>query len=348
MKITFACYDSVSITHGGPLVQILETKRELENLGIAVSLFDRWKPFSRTDVDAMHIFAARNSTYQIATTMKTLGVPIFTSPIFFTRHSAGIVRTTLAAERFLKRCRAGIWTDYGYTRQICEWSEAVLPNTNAEGALIRDGMNIPARKIITIPNGVDPRFEFGDPTLFTKTYGVKDFILNVGHIGPARKNVMNLLRALERIDHPAVIIGRITDGSSGEACVDAAKRNKNLLIIPGLQNNSEMLASAYAACRAFVLPSLFETPGIAALEAGLAGANIVITPHGGTREYFGTMARYVNPQSIDSICAALEASIAEPKTATLKDHIRREFLWSAVARKTADVYQRIITEGSRA
>jgi len=43
-----------------------------------------------------------------------------------------------------------------------------------------------------------------------------------------------------------------------------------------------MLASAYAACDVFVLPSMFETPGIAALEAGLAGAKIVITKYGGT------------------------------------------------------------------
>ena len=122
----------------------------------------------------------------------------------------------------------------------------------------------------------------------------------MGHIGPARKNVLGLIRALRTIDHPAVIIGKII-GKEGEQCLKEAAENKNILIIPGLENESEMLASAYAACDVFALPSLFETPGIAALEAALAGSKIVITPHGGTREYFGTMAHYVDPHSVDSI-----------------------------------------------
>ena len=264
MKITFACFDSVSIDHGGALVQVLETKRGLEALGITVSLFDRWKPFSPAETDLVHIFAARYSTFQMAVTMRLLGVPVVTSSIFFTRHSASVIRMALRVEKLLKRFRAGIRTDYGYTRQICEWSEAVLPNTHDEADLLCHGMGIPAKKIAVIPNGVDRRFENADPGLFVKTYGVKDFVLNVGHIGPGRKNVLALIRALATIDHPAVIIGRITNDAAGAACVAEAEKNKNILLIPGLANDSEMLASAYAACDTFVLPSLFETPGIAA------------------------------------------------------------------------------------
>jgi glycosyltransferase involved in cell wall biosynthesis len=103
-----------------------------------------------------------------------------------------------------------------------------------------------------------------------------------------------------------------------------------------------MLASAYAACTVFVLPSMFETPGIAALEAGLAGAKIVITPHGGTREYFGEMADYVDPTSIDSIRNGIRTALQRPKTANLKDHIMREFLWQSVAAKTAAIYRKTL------
>ena len=49
------------------------------------------------------------------------------------------------------------------------------------------------------------------------------------------------------------------------------------------------LASAYAAARVFALPSWFETPGLAALEAGLAGCAVAITPYGSTRDYFGDL-----------------------------------------------------------
>ena len=75
-----------------------------------------------------------------------------------------------------------------------------------------------------------------------------------------------------------------------------------------------LLASAYAACDVFVLPSQFETPGIAALEAGLAGAKIVITPVGGTkRSYFGNNAIYVEPTSTENIAEGILAALKNKK-----------------------------------
>ena len=103
-----------------------------------------------------------------------------------------------------------------------------------------------------------------------------------------------------------------------------------------------MLASAYAAASVFVLPSLFETPGIAALEAALAGAKIVITPYGGTKNYFNTMATYVEPYSLDSIREGITKSLNEGKNPQLKEHIKREFLWSRVAEKTLTVYKSVL------
>jgi len=109
-----------------------------------------------------------------------------------------------------------------------------------------------------------------------------------------------------------------------------------------LKNDDELLASAYAAADVFVLPSLFETPGIAALEAGLAGAKIVITPYGGTKEYFGTMAEYVEPRSVASIRNGILRALAKKNDSRLQEHIRREFLWQRIAAKTAAVYQDIL------
>ncbi len=341
MKVTMACYQSVSLIHGGPRVQILRTKSELEKLGVDVSLFQPWESSPQFHPDIFHLFSANLGTYHLARNIEPLSIPLVASPIFFTQRSARSIRLTLALEHSLKRIRTGIWTDYGFTEQICKWSRAVLPNTADEAHLIEYGLNIPAKKISVIPNGVDPRFEFGNPALFKKKYGIDKFILNVGHIGPARKNVLGLIRALRSIDHPAVIIGKVI-GRDGEQCLKEAAKNKNILVIPGLENESEMLASAYAACDVFALPSLFETPGIAALEAALAGSKIVITPHGGTREYFGTMAHYVDPHSVDSIHAGILAALNENRNDKLRHHVKQEFLWSKVAEKTLAMYKKIL------
>jgi glycosyltransferase involved in cell wall biosynthesis len=103
-----------------------------------------------------------------------------------------------------------------------------------------------------------------------------------------------------------------------------------------------MLASAYAGCELFVLPSLFETPGIAALEAGLAGAKIVITERGGTREYFGEEAVYVDPGSVESIRGGIVRGLARQRTDRLRDRIRTKYLWEDVARQTAAAYAAVL------
>jgi glycosyltransferase involved in cell wall biosynthesis len=147
---------------------------------------------------------------------------------------------------------------------------------------------------------------------------------------------------VKQIGHPTVIIGQVTRSDYAEQCLQEASEAKNILIIKGLDNDSEMLASAYAAARVFALPSLFETPGIAALEAALAGASIVITPHGGTRDYFGDDAEYVDPFSIDSIRNGIERALNTPVNPALRERIKKEFLWPSIAAKTLAAYSSII------
>jgi glycosyltransferase involved in cell wall biosynthesis len=342
MKITFATYQSLSLLHGGPRVQILQTKAELEKLGVEVALFQPWESYSKGSGDLVHLFSANLGTFHLASVLNNFSIPFVASSIFFTQHSASYIRNILAFSRTLKKFKSGLWTNYDYTQQICQWSKAVLPNTIDEGKLIEEGMNISGKKINVVPNGVEPRFEFGDPSLFKKKYGIENFILNVGHIGPARKNVLQLIRALKLIDHPAVIIGKVSDTPDGKRCIEEARQSKNITIIEGLSNDSEMLASAYAASSVFALPSLFETPGIAALEAALAGSRIVITPHGGTKDYFGTMAEYVEPDSVESIRSGIIRALNAPGTSALQSHVKQEFLWSIVAKKTLAVYQSVL------
>ncbi len=342
MKITFATYQSLSLLHGGPRVQILQTKAELEKLGVEVALFQPWESYSKGSGDLVHLFSANLGTFHLASVLNNFSIPFVASSIFFTQHSASYIRNILAFSRTLKKFKSGLWTNYDYTQQICQWSKAVLPNTIDEGKLIEEGMNVSGKKINVVPNGVEPRFEFGDPSLFKKKYGIENFILNVGHIGPARKNVLQLIRALKLIDHPAVIIGKVSDTPDGKRCIEEARQSKNITIIEGLSNDSEMLASAYAASSVFALPSLFETTGIAALEAALAGSRIVITPHGGTKDYFGTMAEYVEPDSVESIRSGIIRALNAPGTSALQSHVKQEFLWSIVAKKTLAVYQSVL------
>jgi glycosyltransferase involved in cell wall biosynthesis len=324
------------------MTQIRKSAEHLAALGITASLFDPWTRAGRPDFDLVHLFSAGIGTYHLARELRELRVPMVVSPIMFSRHSPSFVRTGLRATRLLQRTGPGIWSDYALSADICSWAACVAPNTIAEADLVAEGLGVDRAKIRQVPNGVERRFEFGDPSLFVREFGVEGFVLNVGHIGPRRKNVLSLIRALATIDHPAVIIGRITDDPYAQACREEAARHRHIRLISSMPNDSPLLASAYAACDTFVLPSQFETPGIAALEAGLAGAKIVITDRGGTKEYFGELATYVDHQSVDSIRAGVIASLNSPKDSRLRDHIRANFLWEHVAARLAEVYREIL------
>jgi glycosyltransferase involved in cell wall biosynthesis len=228
------------------------------------------------------------------------------------------------------------------TKDICDNADKVLPNTIAEGELLEKGLWINPNKIQIIHNGVEARFADADPSLFQKKYNLKDFILYVGHLGPDRKNGRNIIKALQKLDHPAVIIADVLHNPEGEWCRREIEKSKNITLIEWLNHDDPLFASSYAACHTFILPTKYETPGRAALEAGLAGANIVITPRGGTKEYFEDMALYPNPLSVESIVKSIEKSLNRKKEVILKEHIQKNFIWEVVAEQTLRMYQNVI------
>jgi glycosyltransferase involved in cell wall biosynthesis len=342
MRVLFATNQAASVMRGGVLTQALQTKSALENLGVHVTLFDTWREFHPNEFDLVHIFTANMATYHLARAFRVHNLPIVISPVFFTRRSTKVVQNVITVDKLMSRFFRGFWTDYGLIAEMCHWAEALLPNTTDEAHLFEEAFRIPQKKITVVPNGVEERFAQAAQNLFEREYGIKNFILSVGHIGPERKNVLRLIEALEYINHPAAIIGRIEDTPSGRACLERAKRNPRLLIVDAISHDSMLLASAYAACNTFVLPSQFETPGIAALEAALAGAKIVITPFGGTRDYFGNNAIYVNPNSVEDIAKGIQTALERKKDTALSEHIRKEFTWNKVGEKTKQVYEHVL------
>ncbi|MCD6102238.1 MAG: glycosyltransferase [Candidatus Cloacimonetes bacterium] len=331
---------------GGPSYELIEIKKELNKLGVDAQHFNPWDVnLDVLNADLVHLFAANIATYSLAKNLKHYGIKFVINPIFFSRHSPTLLRIYQNFEKPFHKLFKRTYSDYSIPKQICEWSQMVLPNTKAEAQLISKGLGINSKKIKVIHNGVEARFANANPDIFEKKYGIKDFVLYVGHIGGQRKNVLSLIKALEKIDHPAVIIGDVANTKESEICLNEAKENKNLIIIEGLDHYEPMLASAYAACDTFVLPAKYETPGIAAMEAALAGAKIVITKYGGTKDYFEDMVEYVDPYSIDSIHQGIVKSLNRIKDDQLKNHIKDNFLWNKIAQRTVKMYVQILNKG---
>jgi glycosyltransferase involved in cell wall biosynthesis len=337
MRILYGAQPAVAIKKGGLYVQLLRTKEHMEKLGFKIDLNDPWKDPAKEDFSLFHLFGANFSTNILGTLMREKEIPLVLTPVFFSKHTPLMLRMVNRANGLLFELFR-ISTPHIYTKELLERADRILPNTPREKEFIIRGFGIKEEKVTLVHNGVDERFAHAQPDQFVERYALRDFILYVGYIGDGRKNTLALIRALQGIDVPSVFIGPPVRTPYGDLCVKEIRKNKRITLLDPLPHDSPMLASAYAACDTFVLPSLFETPGLAALEAGLAGAKIVITKFGGTEDYFRDEAIYVDPKNVVSIRDGINRALKKEKSGRLKEHIRNHYLWPAIAKQLEKVY----------
>ncbi len=333
---------SVGLVHGGVRTQCIKTAEHLRGAGLNVDLFDPWQGYHPEDYDIVHLFLAANETLTVANRLQNAETKLVVSPVFFTRQSAKVIRNFIKLESIGKQMVRGVFSDYSIKSTICTAADLVLPNTSEEAGLIVEGFQISDNKVKVVPNGVDLRFAGANADLFHSKYDVRDFVLFVGDAAAPRKNLLPLLKQFKPSDPPLVIIGDFDKSDYSTSCLNIISAQDNIHYLGPVDHNDPMLESAYAAAKVFTLPSQFETPGIAALEAALAGCNIAITEVGGTREVFREQAEYIDPESEDTIMQAIRAAYQKQTSDTLKNRIKHEYSWATVAGKTIDAYHTLL------
>lgn len=342
MKVGYVAPMSIAAVNGGLRNQALNTISQVRELGIEVVHLSPWKDLSDQNLDLVHVFGASVENVGIINQLASTNIPFVVSPVFYSNRSAGFIKRVLTFEQMFIPLSKGIRSDFSIQADLCRKANLLLPNTTEEAKLIREAFSISEGRIAVIPNGVETRFKNATPDLFMEKYGSKDFVLFAGQAGAERKNVIDLLEIADKIEAPVVIIGSFYDNEYGAKCLQIASRSDNVTLIETLDHASDLLASAYAASKVFVLPSQFETPGIAAMEAALAGSEIVITGKGGTKEYFGEHAEYIDPNSSASLLLGIQNALAKNHSKDLKEHILQKYSWDKVAKMTVENYQKLI------
>lgn len=328
---------------GGGENQLVQTGSELHELGLPIRLFSRW--VDRIDqARLIHLFGMSREGLDVARLANAQRVPVVVSPICWFEPAAlralatnpvrgGVDLAKWAVRRVFPRLPS-------WRRELLDLADAVLPNSQAEADQLIGMFGTDPRKIQVVPNGVQPAFASADPSLFRATYGEDDFVLYVGRLEP-RKNVLGLIRAVRPTGYPLVILGEMPPGQDEYRAACRAEGQGFVRWLGRVEHDDPLLASAYAAARVFALPSWFETPGLAALEAGLAGCSVVITPFGCTHEYFGDRVLYARPDRPKSIRSAIQTAWMQGAHPELSQHIADHFPWARVARITAEVYEHI-------
>jgi glycosyltransferase involved in cell wall biosynthesis len=114
-----------------------------------------------------------------------------------------------------------------------------------------------------------------------------------------------------------------------------------LKIVGTLPYASEMLRSAMAGCEFFAMPSLLETPSIAAIEAAALGAKVLLTQVGSTKEYFGDSVTWVDPKSRDSLRAGISAAIVSSPEKSIWA-ARHRLFWPHVIPEVVRCYRSLL------
>ncbi len=346
MRVLIAAPDQLLVRHGGLRTQVERTVEELRRLGCEITLFNSWDRYHLKKFDVAHVFSMNAPLYYKAQAIANYGMPLVFSSVMWRSGNPRIIRLSV---EMLRRIPKQLINDVAACREMSAWAQRILPNTDAERQWLGQAIGVSTDKCAVVPNGVDdlPEGCSGDElrTSFPEgAWPTGDYVLCVAAL-ITRKNLDLLADVARECGYPLVLVGPQTDARLVQRLRRLQAQHPGQLFLPGpMEPSDPRLSAAYRQCRVFCLPSDYETPGIAALEAALKGARIAITEVGGTREYFGEHARYLQPRSRVSLREALVASWQDGRPgngAAIRERLLGEFSWNAVAAKTMQEYSAV-------
>lgn len=350
MKVLFDTHNLTLQNHGGQEVQIAQTKKYLEELDVEVKYYNKFED-KIENYDLYHLFGS-NSVEHINLVMhiKDKGIPIVLSPVYWNSFEKDLNDSkTILNKLFVLFKESQKYSEkiMGYnlslinpTNFYLNIADSILPNSKLEASHLTKNFQFDKNKLIVVHNGVEKFYLNGNKDIFINKYKLSDFILFVGRIEP-KKNVLSLIKAVNETEYNLIIVG---SGESNLSYYKLCKKyaNNNIKFLGEIPHESEMLRSVYSAAKCFALPSWLETPSISALEAGLAGCNMVITDRGSTKEYFDEMVYYCNPKDIKTIRKGIDLAMNSKKQNLLSKHILKKFSWESIAKNTLEEYKKII------
>ncbi len=168
-----------------------------------------------------------------------------------------------------------------------------------------------------------------------------------------RKRIDSLLAAYARLPreilatYPLVLAGGSGwQSESLHAAIDAA-RSAGWLRYLGFVDEADVPA-IHAGAHLFVYPSIYEGFGLPVAEAMASGVPVVTSNRSALPEVAAGAARPADPDDLDALCVAIEASISDsvwPHHAIAKGlQIARQYNWDECLEQTLLIYNAAATQ----
>ena len=315
--VLFNTWSGAFFNEGGGEIQLKKSREYLEKAGYSIDLYDMWSPQKKFDI--FHQFSIQYGVNFVVENYKTLGYKIALSTIMWDLPNK---------DEFY----------FHHIKNLLNNADILLTNSERESLKLSEAFDVDINKFHKTRNSIADEYCSAETGLdFKEKFAISgDFVLSVANID-TRKNTHNLIAACADIGLQFISVGHIRDVQY----FNSFNEKYDNFIHLGNIADIALLKSAYQQCALFALPSLCETPGIAALEAASQGAKIVITKEGAAEEYFGDMVTYVNPYELEDIVKGLEYELTFDRDSALQKHVKDNFTWDKTAVDIIDGYNKI-------
>ncbi len=239
----------------------------------------------------------------------------------------------------------------GERKDMIGGADAVLCVNKTEELRLKS--KYPNVRVFYQPNGIDlSRFKGKAYVDIRKAYSIppsRKIALCVSRID-YQKNQKFLLSILQNdADAHLMLIGPITSQWYFDelvAEIDAKGLRERTTIIKGLPPDSPILFSALKSADVFVLPSVHEPFGIAALEAWAAGLPLLAANVGGLKDFVedAKTGLLFNPDSPESLVEAWrkiqDVELCGRLVANASERVK-DFAWEEITKKLVSVYKEV-------
>jgi len=373
MKVLFQSRLDLFDKKGGDTVQMLETKKALEELGVIVDINCELFP-NVSKYDLVHVFnldwvcepylQIKNAKKQnkkvvlspihhsLAEFLKyeelnRWGLSKVGNSIFSNQEVRDVAKNLIKGVLYPKKLYPAIYQLLLGIRKEQQvsvaMSDIVLVQTNLEAEELKLDYKTCNFKWEKVVNGINPNIFGAQPNVKKEK-----IILSVGRIEP-RKNQINLAKAFikaqekgELLDYRMVFIGKSNlTHKSYLAEFDRTISSNNSFKYLGFVEQ-ENLCNLYHSAFIFASPSWFETTGLVFLEAAVCGVSSLVATGDRAGEYLKDSAVYCDPASVDSICNALILAQRPTVSKEFSEFVKKTYTWENCAKETLKIYQEIL------
>ncbi len=339
MRVLFQTYALAFQSPGGGERVILELQKALTLRGHEVALYQPWE-HDPAAFDVLHYFSVLESAHWRHLKRHHPDKPLFVTPTLFVGKGRRD-RWRLHKERILSWLRPGRYSDL-------QLPDHFFPNTAYEASTLERQFRVPKAKITVLPNGVSEHFRLGHAEPFRNFSGLSGpFVLHVGRFHPVKQQDF-LIEALRDTKVQCVFIGDedVSHSSYRAHCMRLAADSKenNFHFFKGIGANDPLLSLVYAAAGLFALPSQFETFGIAALEAAVAGCPLLLSDKVADSSVFqgaGTLLPITNAALWRAAILRHMESGRERLSPSIVAKLQSSYDWSLIARSLEQEYLRL-------